>query len=128
VALAQATTAVHPRDDCPSTGRLSGDSSASATTNGAFFKDGTGKVITSVSAKADPATGKRVSTYVKEQAVWSAQRDLEHPYGFAAFEVDPGRRPGDVTTLHVTYYNVNKPHGELSVFERFTMRRRRSDG
>jgi hypothetical protein len=105
-----------------------GGGGVSGTTNGAFFKDGTGKVITAVSAKADPATGKRVSTYVKEQAVWSAQRDLEHPYGFAAFEVDPGRRPGDVTTLHVTYYNVNKPHGELSVFERFTMRRRRSDG
>jgi hypothetical protein len=30
--------------------------------------------------------------------------------------------------MHVTYYNVNKPHGELSVFEEFTLHRRRSDG
>ena len=54
-------------------------------------------------------------------------RDLDHPYGFAAFTVDPGRRPGDTTSMYVTYYNVNKPSGELSVFEKFTLRRRRSD-
>jgi 3',5'-cyclic AMP phosphodiesterase CpdA len=104
-----------------------GGGGVSGTTNGAFFKDGTGKVITSVSATADPATGKRVSTYTREQAVWSAVRDIEHPYGFAAFTVDPGRRPGDTTSMYVTYYNVNKPSGELSVFEKFTLRRRRSD-
>ena len=55
-------------------------------------------------------------------------RDEEHPYGFAAFDVDPGRRPGDTTTMKVTYYNINKPHGELSVFEQFTLHRKRSDG
>ena len=37
--------------------------------------------------------------------------------GFAAFTVDPGRHPGDTTSLLVTYYNVNKPSGALSVFE-----------
>ncbi|MEU4668019.1 metallophosphoesterase family protein [Amycolatopsis sp. NPDC023774] len=105
-----------------------GGGGVSGTTNGSFFKDGTGKVITAVSAKADPGTGKRVSTYVKEQAVWSAVRDEEHPYGFASFTVDPGRHRGDTTTMHVTYYNVNKPHGELSVFEKFSLHRRRSDG
>ena len=55
-------------------------------------------------------------------------RDLDHPYGFAAFTVDPGRRPGDTTTMHVTYYNVNKPNGDLSVFEKFSLHRKRSDG
>ena len=105
-----------------------GGGGVSGTTNGSFFTDGTGKVITSVSATADPSTGKRVSTYTKEEAVWSAVRDLEHPYGFAAFTVDPGRHPGDTTTIHVTYYNVNKPSGELSVFEKFSLHRRRSDG
>jgi enoyl-CoA hydratase len=55
-------------------------------------------------------------------------RALEHPYGFAAFTVDPGRRPGDTTSLNVTYYNVNKPRGDLSVFETFTLQRPRSDG
>ncbi|GGI94155.1 hypothetical protein GCM10010121_000650 [Streptomyces brasiliensis] len=39
-----------------------------------------------------------------------------------------GRFPGDTTRMHVTYYNVNKPHGELSVFEQFTLHRKRSDG
>jgi Purple acid Phosphatase, N-terminal domain/Calcineurin-like phosphoesterase len=105
-----------------------GGGGVSGTTNGSFFTDGTGKVLTAVSATANPTTGKRTPTYVKEQAVWSAVRDLEHPYGFAAFAVDPGRRPGDTTTLHVTYYNVTKPTGELSVFETFTLHRRRSDG
>jgi len=33
----------------------------------------------------------------------------------------------EVQDLHVTYYNVNKPNGELSVFETFTMHRKRSD-
>ncbi|HEY3482541.1 MAG TPA: hypothetical protein VGL02_26930 [Streptomyces sp.] len=55
-------------------------------------------------------------------------RDTDHPYGFAAFTVDPGRFPGDTTRMHVTYYNVNKPDGDLSVFENFTLHRKRSDG
>jgi len=103
-----------------------GGGGVSGTTNGAFFKDGTGKVITAVSATPG-SNGKRVSTYVREQAVWTGVRDLDHPYGFAAFTVDPGRHPGDLTRLNVTYYNVNKPRGELSVFETFTLQRRRSD-
>lgn len=28
----------------------------------------------------------------------------------------------------MTYYNVNKPNGDLSVFENFTLHRKRSDG
>jgi hypothetical protein len=104
-----------------------GGGGVSGTTNGSFFKDGTGKVITAVSAQPG-ANGKRTPTYVREEAVWSAVRDLDHPYGFAAFTVDPGRHPGDTTTMHVTYYNVNKPHGDLSVFEKFSLHRKRSDG
>jgi hypothetical protein len=77
---------------------------------------------------APGSNGKRTSLFTKEQAVWSGMRDVEHPYGFAAFTVDPGRRPGDTTRLSVTYYNVNKPQGDLSVFETFTLQRRRSDG
>jgi 3',5'-cyclic AMP phosphodiesterase CpdA len=103
-----------------------GGGGVSGTTNQKFFKDGTAKVITAVAASA-PAGQKRTATYTKEQAVWMGVRDTDHPYGFAAFTVDPGRFPGDTTRMHVTYYNVNKPHGELSVFEQFTLRRRRSD-
>jgi hypothetical protein len=105
-----------------------GGGGVSGTTNQSFFTDGTGKVLTAVSATRDPGTGKRTPTYVKEEAVWSAVRDVEHPYGFAAFTVDPGRHRGDTTTMHVTYYNVNKPHGELSVFEQFSLHRKRADG
>ncbi|MFJ1599359.1 purple acid phosphatase family protein [Streptomyces sp. NPDC088261] len=104
-----------------------GGGGVSGTTNQSFFKDGTAKVITAVSASA-PAGSKRTSTYVKEQAVWTGVRDVDHPYGFASFTVDPGRHAGDTTTLHVTYYNVNKPDGDLSVFEKFTLHRKRSDG
>ncbi len=104
-----------------------GGGGVSGTSNQTFYQDGSAKVITAVSATAG-SNGKRTPTYVKEQAVWSGVRDSEHPYGFAAFTVDPGRHPGDVTSLSVTYYNVNKPHGDLSVFETFTMQRRRSDG
>ena len=104
-----------------------GGGGVSGTSNQTFFADGSAKVITSVSATAG-ANGKRTSTFTKEQAIWSAVRDVEHPYGFAAFTVDPGSRPGGRTTMSVTYYNVNKPTGELSVFERFSLHRRRSDG
>ena len=103
-----------------------GGGGVSGTTNQAFFKDGTAKVITAVSATPG-ANGKRTSTYAKEEAVWMGVRDIDHPYGFAAFTVDPGRFPGDTTRMHVTYYNVNKPNGELSVFEQFTLHRKRSD-
>ncbi|MFI0941703.1 purple acid phosphatase family protein [Streptomyces sp. NPDC021020] len=105
-----------------------GGGGVSGTTNQSFFKDGTAKVITAVADSRPSGGGKRAATYVKEQAVWTGVRDVEHPYGFAAFTVDPGRFPGDTTRLHVTYYNVNKPHGQLSVFEQFTLHRRRSDG
>jgi hypothetical protein len=102
-----------------------GGGGVSGTTNQTFFKDGTAKVITAVTVGSN---GRRTSVYAKEQAVWIGVRDLEHPYGFAAFDVDPGRRPGGTTTMKVTYYNVNKPHGDLSVFEQFTLYRKRSDG
>ncbi|WP_329371968.1 metallophosphoesterase family protein [Streptomyces sp. NBC_00669] len=103
-----------------------GGGGVSGTTNQSFFKDGTAKVLTAV-ADSRPEGGKRAPTYVKEEAVWTGVRDIEHPYGFAAFTVDPGRFPGDTTRLHVTYYNVDKPAGELSVFEKFTLHRKRSD-
>ncbi|MFI2297779.1 purple acid phosphatase family protein [Actinacidiphila glaucinigra] len=72
--------------------------------------------------------GKYNSVKEKETAVWIGVRDAEHPYGFAEFSVDPGRHPGDMTRIHVTYYNIITPTGELSVFEKFTLQRPRSDG
>ena len=43
---------------------------------------------------------------MKEDAPWSAVRNAAHAYGFAAFAVDPGSRPGGLTTIKVTYYDV----------------------
>ena len=98
----------------------------SSNTNTEFFQNGQGKVITAVSGPV--ATGKRTPTYVMEDAVWSAFRDEEHPYGFAAFDVDPGTGPGSTTSIRVTYYNVLQPYGGLETLETFTLYRRRSDG
>jgi hypothetical protein len=93
-------------------------------TNSSFFTDGTGKVITAVG----PVTnGKRPPVYVQEQAVWSAFRDLTHPYGFASFDVDPGDRPGGTTSIRVTYFNVAQPDGSITPLETFTLARPRSD-
>jgi hypothetical protein len=103
-----------------------GGGGVSGTSNQTFFSDGSAKVITSVTPPG--SNGRRTSVFTKEQAVWSAVRDSEHPYGFAAFTVDPGTQRGGRTALHVTYYNVNKPQGDLSVFEQFTLHRNRSDG
>lgn len=97
-----------------------GGGGVSGTNYQSFFTDGTAKVLTAYSGGS--------SIYVQEEAVWAGTRDASHPYGFAAFTVDPGRHPGDTTRMYVTYYNVNKPHGELSVFEQFTLYRKRSDG
>jgi hypothetical protein len=75
----------------------------------------------------DSTTGKRPPIYVKEDAPWSAVRNAAHSYGFAAFRLDPGSRPGGTTTMTVTYYDVVGNDGELAPFETFTLRRPRRD-
>ncbi|WP_206311685.1 hypothetical protein [Streptomyces sp. DASNCL29] len=51
-----------------------------------------------------------------------------NPYGFAAFTVDPGTRPGGPTTMSVTYYAVTGLYGRIEPVDTFTLRRTRSDG
>jgi hypothetical protein len=84
------------------------------------------RVITAV-GEHDASIGKRPPIYVKEDAPWSAVRNAAHAYGFAAFRLDPGLRPGDFTTITVTYYDVVGNGGELAPFETFTLRRPRRD-
>jgi len=103
-----------------------GGGGTNSPSNSKFFTNGTGKVITAVGAVG--ANGKKTPTYVFEQAVWSAFRDLTHPYGFAAFDVDPGNRPGGQTSIRVTYYTVAQPDGAIAPLESFTLHRKRSDG
>jgi hypothetical protein len=73
----------------------------------------------------DPATNKKAPTYVIEEAPWSSVRDPEHPYGFAAFDVDP-TGTGRTTAIHVTYYAVSGPYADLKPVDRFTLTRPRS--
>ena len=102
-----------------------GGGGTSVGSNGVLFNPPACRVITSVGAP-DPTTGKRPPVYVQEPAPWSASRNAAHPYGFAAFTVDPGRRGGQ-TTMQVTYYDVLGPNGDLSTFETFTLQRPRRD-
>ena len=103
-----------------------GGGGTSSPSNQLLFDPPRCRVITAVGAP-DPVTGKRPPIYVTEPAPWSASRNAAHGYGFAAFEVDPGSRPGGFTTIKVTYYDVTGPDGTLSPFERFTLRRPRRD-
>jgi hypothetical protein len=104
-----------------------GGGGTSLPSNQLFFNPPGCRVITAVAATPDPATGKRAPIYVKEDAPWSAVRNAAHAYGFAAFRLDPGTRPGGYTTITVTYYDVVGSNGELAPFETFTLRRPRRD-
>jgi hypothetical protein len=104
-----------------------GGGGVSGTTNQAFFPVGKAKVITAVGAPPTPGA-KHPSTYVFEDTPWLGFRDAEHPYGFAAFTVDPGAGPGTTTRIFVTYYNVTVPTGQITPLETFTLQRKRSDG
>ncbi|MFF0410896.1 purple acid phosphatase family protein [Kitasatospora sp. NPDC004745] len=77
--------------------------------------------------KADPDA--------KEKAHWSAviDPDTAFPHGVAVFDVDPGTLPGGRTTITVSYYHsapatVADPFPVPVLFDRFTLRRDRSDG
>jgi 3',5'-cyclic AMP phosphodiesterase CpdA len=103
-----------------------GGGGTSVPSNALFFEPAQCRVITGVGPVG--GNGKRPPIYVQESAPWSANRDKTHPYGFAAFTVDPGRHPGDTTRIEVTYYAVDGPFGALTAVDRFTLVRPRRDG
>jgi 3',5'-cyclic AMP phosphodiesterase CpdA len=103
-----------------------GGGGTSVPSNQLFFDPPACRVITAV-GEPDPATGKRPPIYVKEDAPWSAVRNAAHSYGFAAFDLDPGAKAGDFTTIKVTYYDVVGTDGRIAAFETFTLRRPRRD-
>ncbi|WP_347554153.1 metallophosphoesterase family protein [Robbsia sp. KACC 23696] len=103
-----------------------GGGGTSAPSNRLFFTPPCCRVITGVGDR-NPETGKRTPIYVKEDAPWFAVRNAAHAYGFAGFDVDPGKHPGDMTTITVKYYDVVGPDGEIAPFEQFTLRRPRRD-
>ena len=109
-----------------------GGGGTSAPSNTILTDPPTCYVITSVGPnKSNPGpgapTGHFLPNYTPENAIWSSVRDKDWSYGFAAFSVDPGNRPGGQTTIEVTYYRVKGFGGELEVFDTFTLTRPRND-
>jgi hypothetical protein len=82
-------------------------------------------VITAV-GEFDPKIGRKPPIYVMEDAPWSAFRDRDHPYGFVAFDVDPGQ-PGGNTSINATHYAVTGPYGGVAVIEQFILTKPRGD-
>ena len=85
----------------------------------------------------EPEEGINVSaTEVEtEDAPWSAVTDpnTTFPWGIGVFDVDPGRFPGDKTTMTFTYYHTSAwsgsgPYPTPVEFDTFTATRTRSDG
>ena len=103
-----------------------GGGGTSVPSNGLFFTPPQCRVITGV-GPVDPKTGKRPPIYITEHAPWSAVRNADHSYGFAAFTIDPGSHPGDVTKMKVTYFDVVGTDGQIVPFESFTLNRSRRD-
>ena len=102
-----------------------GGGGTSSPSNQKFFAGSKAKVLTAVGAVG--ANGKKTPTYVFEDAPWIGVRDEKNPYGFAAFDVDPGTHAGGETRIHVTYYVVGQPDGAIKPLETFTLTRKRSD-
>jgi hypothetical protein len=74
-----------------------------------------------------PEREQRPPVYAREDAPWAAVRNTGHPYGFAAFTVDPAGSRGGITTVRIRYYDAVGNDGQLATFESFTHRRRRND-
>jgi 3',5'-cyclic AMP phosphodiesterase CpdA len=102
-----------------------GGGGTSAPSNGMFFEDLRCRVITGVGA-FNPSIGRKPPIYAVEDAPWSAFRDRENPYGFVAFDVDPGR-PGGNTSIKATHYALRGPLGAVVVVEEFTLTKPRGD-
>jgi hypothetical protein len=88
-------------------------------------------------ADNEPEEGVNVSEteIVTEDAPWSAVTDpnTTYPWGLGVFDVDPGRFPGDKTTMTFTYYHTSAWSGTGAYptpveFDSFTATRTRSDG
>jgi Purple acid Phosphatase, N-terminal domain/Calcineurin-like phosphoesterase len=100
-----------------------GGGGTASPSNAMFFPQPRCRVVTGIGA-FDDAIGRKAPIYAVEDAPWSAFRDSQNPYGFVAFDVDPGP-PGGNTSIKATHYAVNGPYGAMSVVEQFTLTRPR---
>jgi hypothetical protein len=81
-----------------------------------------------------PSTSYKADADSSELATWSAVRDPDttHPWGIAVFDLDPGRFPGDQTSITMSYYHTPaataaSPDPAPVLLDGFTAVRRRSD-
>lgn len=102
-----------------------GGGGTSAPSNTMFFDRPKCRVVTGV-GRLNPSTGRKAPIYVVEDAPWSAFRDRAHPYGFAAFDVDPGP-PGGNTSITATHYAITGSFGALTVVDQFTLTKPRGE-
>ncbi|WP_030231744.1 purple acid phosphatase family protein [Streptomyces sp. NRRL S-350] len=120
------------RKDLIDTGRgtvhmVIGTGGNAATTQDDLFPDPKGRVVVALEEKPRPPAPYRQSIWLTEDAPWAAHQDRTHTHGFAAFDVDPGDRRGGTTTMRVTYYTFDGPHGDLTPVDTFTLHRSRAD-
>jgi len=102
-----------------------GGGGTSLPSNAMFFPQPRCRVLMGVGA-FDPAIGRKAPIYVLEDAPWSAFRDRDNPYGFVAFDVDPGQ-PGGNTSIKATHYALSGPFGAVTVVDQFTLTKPRGD-
>ena len=79
-----------------------------------------GVLITSVGPGSPQSQHASITT--TEPAPWSAYRDLQTPYGFAAFDVVP-HEPGGTTSITVTHYGAALGSATYSPLDQFVMRK-----
>ena len=108
-----------------------GGGGTSAPSNGLFYDPPQCDVIMSVGPQLPTPPGgsrpKRAPNKVTEAATWAGHRDAQDPYGFASFDVDPGR-PGGMTKIEVTFYRTSPSTTAAAVpVDRFILQRPRSD-
>jgi Purple acid Phosphatase, N-terminal domain/Calcineurin-like phosphoesterase len=103
-----------------------GTGGTSAPSNRLFYEPPKCDVIMSVGPPPGPGK-KRPPFKVTEDAVWAGHRDATDAYGFAAFDVDPGR-PGGTTTMRVTFYAAgSSATATPTPVDTFTLQRPRRD-
>jgi hypothetical protein len=106
---------------------IGGGGHSFATPFSAFDAPHDGVVIYDVDeSKLVNGIGPRASKITTEPGDWSAFRDLQNPYGFCSFDVDPGKR-GGTTSITVNYYGTKAGSADYStVVDRFVLQRPRA--
>ncbi|SNQ52086.1 conserved hypothetical protein [Frankia canadensis] len=104
---------------------LVGTGGSSSPSAGALLDPPAGRVIVGLHDH-EPGRRRRRARREREDAAWLATRAPDHPYAYAAVEVDPGE-PGGPTSLRIAVYDSGSPHLAGEPFDRVTLMRPRGD-